>query len=105
VDVITIGGVLYSKADAIAIMQMPVENDKTYTMFDALVAAKLNVLEGSSDCIPSTIAGADSWMEIYGPVGSGVEAGGDDSPWRMGEPLQETLDEYNNGELCVPECD
>ena len=106
VDEITIGGVTYTKDEAIASMEMPVAGDKTYTMFDALVAAKLNVLVGSDDsCISSIMAAADAWMAGYGPVGSGVDAGGDDSPWRMGEPLYETLDQYNNGELCVPECE
>ena len=98
-DVITIGGETYSKADAIQYMKMAVKKDKTFTMFPALVAAKLNVLIGNEDwCIPDTIA-ADEWMATYGPVGSGVKAGGKDSPWREGEPLYKALDKYNNGDL------
>jgi hypothetical protein len=44
---ITIGGEEFTKAEAIAIMNEPVQKDKTYTMFPALVAAKLNVLIGN----------------------------------------------------------
>ena len=44
-------------------------------------------------------------METYGPVGSGVKAGGKKSPWREGEPLYEMLDDYNNGLLCAPSRD
>ena len=43
VDEITIGGVTYTKVEAIAIMNTPEKGDKTYTMFSALVAATLNV--------------------------------------------------------------
>jgi cysteine-rich repeat protein len=105
VDEITIGGVTYTKEEAIEIMFMGPKGDKTLTMFDALVAAKLNVLAGSDDaCIENIIADADFWMYTYGPVGSGVHAGGKFSPWRLGEPLYEMLDQYNNGNLCVPKC-
>jgi hypothetical protein len=103
VAAITIGGITYTKDEAISYMKMSVKGDKTFTMFPALVAAKLNVLIGNdSSCIVDTIAAADAWMADYGPIGSGVEAGGKHSPWRVGEPLCETLDDYNNGELCAP---
>jgi hypothetical protein len=100
---ITIGGETYSKAGAISYMKMEVKGDKTFTMFSALVAAKLNGLIGNDDsCIADVIADADAWMAEYGPVGSGVEAGGENSPWREGEPLYKALDEYNNGDAtCV----
>ena len=106
-EVISIGGIPYTKEDAIAIMNMGVvDGDKTYNMFNQLVAAKLNVLMGNaSNCIADFITAADDWMAVYGPVGSGVHAGGDNSPWRTGEPIHEMLDKYNNGELCAPECD
>lgn len=103
VDEITIGGVVYPKAEAIDIMKDPVKGDKTYTMFPALVAAKLNVLIGNdASCIAGTIAAADAWMAQY-PVGSGVA--GSSSAWKAGEPLYEYLDDYNNGLLCAPSRD
>jgi hypothetical protein len=101
VSSIMIGGVTYSKEDAIAIMLTAGKGDKTYTMFSALVAAKLNVLMGcNSSCIAATIAAADSWMALYGPVGSDIS--GDSYAWSVGEPLYFMLDKYNNGELCAP---
>lgn len=99
---ITIGGVYYLMQDAIGLMRMPVATDKTYSMFAALVAAKLNVLIGNdASCISGTITATDAWMTTY-PVGSGVAAGGRTSPWRTGEPLFLLLDNYNNGLLCAP---
>jgi hypothetical protein len=105
VDEITIGGVTYTKDEAINFMKTPGKGDKTYTMFGALVAAKLNVLIGNpSGCIDETITAADAWMAEYGPVGSGVEAKSE--AWQMeGESLYEKLDDYNNGLLCAPSRD
>jgi hypothetical protein len=101
VEEITIGGLTYAKEDAIATIKTPERGDKTYTMFRALVAAKLNVLIGNDDsCIAATITAADEWMAMYGPAGSGVA--GDSPAWMGGEPLYEMLDAYNNGLLCAP---
>ena len=102
VESITIGGVTYTVDEAIAIMKRNgVEGDKTYNMFEQLVAAKLNVLIGNvSGCIDDTIVDADAWMAAYGPVGSGVEASSDE--WQIdGEDLKDMLDDYNNGRLCA----
>jgi len=104
VDSITIGGVVYSKDKAILLMKAPVELDKTYTMFPALVSAKLNVLVcNDASCIADTIQAADDWMRVYGPVGSGVLASS--KAWKIGEPLYLLLDKYNNGLLCAPSRD
>ena len=103
VEVITIGGTPYTKADAIDLMKAPVKKDKTFTMFPALVAAKLNVLIGNEDsCVAGTIAAADAWMSDHA-VGSGVK--GSSEAWKIGEPLYWTLDAYNNGLLCAPSRD
>ena len=100
---ITIGGITYSSGDAISKLWMPEKGDKTFTVFRALVAAKLNVLIGNDDsCISDTIAAADEWMAEYGP-GSGVR--GNSDAWKNGEPLYLILDDYNNGLLCAPERD
>ncbi len=103
VDQITIGGVVYSKKDAIKWLKGP-DGDKTITMFRHLVSAKLNLLVGTeSSCIVSTITSADAWMMTYGPVGSGVDASS--NAWKVGEPLSKKLDDYNNGLLCAPHRD
>lgn len=104
VDTITIGGVTYTKEQAIKIMKTNKAKDKTYTMFNALVCAKLNLILGNeSSCIALTVLAADNWMKTYGPVGSGVKASS--QAWKQGEPLYLELDKYNNGLLCAPHRD
>lgn len=103
VSSITVGGVVYSKADAIAWLGK-VSKDKTTTMFSSLVPAMLNVKIGNDDsCIASTILAANDWMATYGPVGSDVRAS--TSAWAVGEPLHKLMDEYNNGRACAPHRD
>jgi hypothetical protein len=97
---ITVGGVSYTKAEAIAWLGK-VSKDKTTTMFSSLVPAMLNVLIGNDgSCVSATITAANAWMATYGPVGSGVAASS--AAWTIGEPLHQTLDAYNNGLLCAP---
>lgn len=100
VGAIVIGGVTYTKEQALYFMGLP-DGDKTLTMFRALVSAMLNVLVGNeSSCISATISAADAWMAQYGPVGSGVRAR--TAAWVVGEPLYRELDAYNNGDRCAP---
>jgi len=102
VEKIYIGYIGYSKAEAISIMQTPGKGDKTYTMFNALAAAILNVQIGNDpSCIQTTIDNADYWMSMYSPVGSGVR-GNSDAWQELGEHKYEKLDAYNNGKLCAP---
>ena len=101
VNIISIGNINYSKEVAIQIMQTPEKGDKTYTMFNALISAKLNVIIGNDDsCVANTISMADTWMATYGPVGRNVT--GNSHAWKIGEPLYNILDTYNNGLLCAP---
>lgn len=104
VDEITIGGVNYTKDQAISWLNAPVKGDKTITLFAMLVSAKLNVLIGNeSSCVSTTIEAADLWFSTYGPAGSGVKA--DSAAWSEGGPLSATLDDYNNGLMCAPHRD
>lgn len=104
VDSIEIGGVSYSREEAIALMESPTARDKTFNMFEQLVATKLNLLNGTTgSCIVDTVTEADAWMASY-PVGSNVRANSD--AWRdSGSSLHGTLDDYNNGLLCAPSRD
>ena len=100
VSSITVGGVVYTKAQAISWLGK-VGKDKTTTMFSSLVPGMLNVLIGNDgSCVKNTIVAANSWMATYGPVGSNVAASS--AAWAVGEPLHITLDAYNNGMLCAP---
>ena len=70
-------------------------------MFASLVSAMLNVMIGNDGtCVDNAIAAANSWMGLYVPVGSNVS--GSSAAWAIGEPLKNTLDSYNNGQLCAP---
>src|SRR5262245_11647743 len=103
VATITVGGYTYTRDQAIAWLDT-VGKDKTTTMFSSLVSAKLNVMIGNdSSCVASTIAAADDWMKMYGPVGHGVAASS--VAWKLGEPLHRLMDNYNNGMLCAPHRD
>ena len=99
VEEIVIGDIPYPKDDAIGWMKTPTKGDKTISMFQQLVAAKLNILNGCCEpCIPDCIATADVWMAEYGPVGEGVKASSD--AWRDSEALLfKSLEAYNNDVL------
>lgn len=100
VATITVGGVTYTRDQAIAWLEK-VGKDRTITMFSSLGSAKLNVIIGNDDsCVASTIHAADHWMATYGPVGSNVHAAS--FAWKVGEPLHRLMDNYNNGMLCAP---
>jgi hypothetical protein len=100
VNEIVIGGIVYSKSAAIALMKKSTEKDMSTVMFEQLVAAKLNILIGNDpSCISSTIIAANAWMTLH-PVCSKVAAG--TAAWSEGEPLKNALDSYNNGKLCAP---
>lgn len=100
VEVITIGGITYTKAQAITMMKKSTTKDMTTLMFMHLVSAKLNVLIGNSDeVIGPYITAADAWMAQH-PYGSKVKA--DSTAWKIGEPIKNMLDAYNNGLLDAP---
>ena len=102
---ITVGGVTYTKAQALDILERP-GKDRTLTMFSSLVPAKLNVMVGNDgSCVASTIVAADAWMASVGPVGSGSGVHAASLAWKVGEPLHRQLDNYNNGMLCAPHRD
>ncbi|ARS90295.1 hypothetical protein [Natrarchaeobaculum aegyptiacum] len=95
VDEIGVGGVTYSRDDAITVMNQPVRGDQTVNLFRQLVAAKLNRESGvESNCIDETVDDADTWL-ADNPVGSGVSGG--DPVWQdEGGRLRDELDAFNN---------
>ena len=98
---ITVGGVYYTKAQAISWLGK-VGKDKMTTMFSSLVPAMLNVGIGNDgSCVSTTIAAANAWMATYGPLGINPVAGSSYA-WTVGEPMHQLMDAYNNGRLCAP---
>ena len=100
---IQLGCQTYTRAQAIAIMQHNSSQDKTYSLAQQLIAAKLNVAcrNSNSSCVASAISAADSWLCAH-PVGSGVTGGS--SAWRQISATNTLLDNYNQGQLCAPSC-
>jgi hypothetical protein len=97
---ITIGGVSYTRSQAISVMDGPSRGDKTIDLFKQLVAAKLNVIiDNDATCIAASIVTADAWLATY-PVGSNVKSSS--LAWMVAGPLHQKLDDYNNGQLCAP---
>jgi hypothetical protein len=100
VAMITVGGVTYTREQAIALLETA-GNDRRVAMISSLVPAKLNVLIGNdSSCVDSTITAADQWLMTYAPPGQKVHPAS--YAWKVGEPLHRLLDNYNNGMLCAP---
>lgn len=100
VSTVTLGGVVYTKDEAIDMLKAAVKGDKSLSMAKQLIAAKINVAAGNDDsCISATIAAADTWLTNHGGVGSGQRQ------WDDGDLLHDELDAYNNGLLCAPHRD
>ena len=99
---IKIGGVLYSRDEAIAILTKP-GKDKRATMFSSLLSAMLNVMIGNDkSCVQTTIDAANVWMMTYGIPNTNPIVAGGSAAWAAGEPLHQLMDAYNNGLLCAP---
>jgi hypothetical protein len=101
-----VGGVSYSKAAAIAILD-DVGKDKRTTMFSSLVSAMLNVTIGNDNsCVGSTIDSANAWFADYLPMSdASKKVAASSYAWKVGEPLHRLMDNYNNGMLCAPHRD
>jgi parallel beta-helix repeat protein len=67
---IVMGGVTYTKAQALAILDVQPMGDATYILAYQLIPAKLSVLAGAEDSvIEDVIADADAWLQAH-PLGS-----------------------------------
>lgn len=62
---VTLGGVTYSEAQAIVILQKPVRGDATIILAHHLIAAILNVANGASDSINGAIADANAFLMAH----------------------------------------
>ena len=102
-ETVMIGCATYTQAEAIAIMRHSASHDKTYSLGQQLIAAKLNgaCQQSNSSCIASAIAAADNFLCAH-PVGSGVTA---NSPgWQQIKATYDLIVKYNAGKLCAPSC-
>jgi hypothetical protein len=103
VQSIQLGCVTYTRTQAIAILRSNSSKDKTYTMAQQLIGAKLNVACKNTypGCVTNAIAAADNWLCAH-PIGSGVTA--NSSAWTQITATYNLLADYNAGHSCAPTC-
>ena len=103
VDEITMGGETYTKDEARALLKTPVRGDASLILAKQLIAAKVNVENGSDDGpISAEIQDADDLLATYsGRLPLGVRPGSTDG--KQMTDLAHELDRYNNQQL-TPNC-
>jgi len=101
VEELTLGGVTYSKAQALAVLRTPPRGDATYILIHQLIAATLNVAAGADPSgVASALAEADTWLQAN-TLGSKPKGAARDA----GIALANALDEFNNGVTGPGHCD
>ena len=97
-----LGNVTYTQDQLLAIMHEPVRGNGLISLAHHFITTKLNVANGADpSCIQQTIADADALIGdlVVPPVGDGYLAPRDVNA------LKDTLEAYNEGQLCAPSCD
>jgi hypothetical protein len=98
---LTLGSVVYSKAQLLAILDESVQGNGLVSLAHQLIAAKLNIAQGADPSAASAaIASADAMIGslVIPPIGSGYLA-----PSQTSSTTQ-TLDDYNNGIIGPGHC-
>jgi hypothetical protein len=99
---------VYTQQRAIALMKAPTKGDKRLILFQAYIAARLNVtLENNcTECVEWALNAAKFYLYWYRlPVDNEAPQGEKFSNELWGqcvEPVYWELDAYNNGQLCTP---
>jgi len=92
IDTVTIGGIIYTKAEAITLLKGNAK-DATYKLASHLIAAKLNLANGvsASTTVLDAIEDADNFLSTN-PLGSNPQ--GADRDYALN--LKDILDAFNN---------
>ncbi len=102
VSSLILGGITYTQSELLDIFKTPPKGDATYILAHQLIAAKLNIVQGSADSAVSlTIADADNWLSIH-PLGSKPS---NKEGRTEGIGYSKILDQYNNGQIGPGHCD
>ncbi|MBV9792040.1 MAG: hypothetical protein JOZ51_27895, partial [Chloroflexi bacterium] len=97
---LTLGGVTYTKAQLLNILNTPPRGDATYIVAHQLIAVKLNIASGADpSAIAATVTAADNWLRAN-PLGSNPSGSARD----QGVALGQKLDDYNNGVIGPGHC-
>jgi hypothetical protein len=98
---VTLGTVVYTAAEADAILEQSVQGNGLVSLAHQLIAAKLNIANGADPSAASAaIASADALIGglVVPPIGAGYLAPNTTSS------LTQTLDDYNNGVIGPGHC-
>ena len=101
VSSLTLGTVVYTKAELLAILDQPAQGNGLLILAHQLIAAKLNIANGADpSAAASAISAADTQIGalVVPPVGSGYL-----SPSSVNAKAK-TLDDYNNGLIGPGHC-
>ena len=96
---LTLGNETYTQAELLALLRTPVRGDASLILAHQLIAAKLNIANGSDPApVSATIADADSLLSGFaGKLPYHVRPSSPTGQAMVGDAA--TLDSYNNGEL------
>lgn len=100
---LTLGTQSYSQAQLLSLLSAPSQGDASVILAKQLIAAKLNIANGSDPTpVASTIAAADSLLGTFmGMLPYNVKPSSATGQQML--QLKDTLDSYNNGNL-TPNC-
>jgi hypothetical protein len=100
-ETLVLGGVTYSKAEAIAVLRTAPRGDATYILIHQLIAATLNVAHGADpSAVQATLDAAEAWLGVHALGSKPTSADRDE-----GVALAATLDDFNNGRIGPGHCD
>jgi len=94
-----LGNVTYNQQQLLSILNQPVRGNGLISLAYQEIAAKLNIANGAGAvCIQQTLMSADALIGnlVIPPVGTG---------FLPPTALERTLDQYNEGRLCIPTCE
>lgn len=100
---LTLGTETYTQAELLALLRAPVRGDASLILAHQLIAAKLNIANGSDPApVSATIADADSLLSGFaGKLPYHVRPSSPTGQAMVGDAG--TLDSYNNGQM-TPDC-
>jgi hypothetical protein len=100
----TLGTTSYTADEVCSIFNVPAGGNCLLSLAHQLIAAKLNIANGATECasLTTAIASANSIIgnRVIPPVGSGSIP----SPCGSVSPTTDALTAYNEGGLCSPNC-
>lgn len=106
---LSLGGVTYTHAAAMAVLQSPSNGDASLILAHQLIAAKLNIqVNGASDgAVASAAADADAWLAANADADGVLPFGVSPASAAGAEAtaLANVLDQFNNGLIGPGHCD